>query len=260
MNKCYVYANSGSLNKSELYTELSSVFEVTKFDDVLHVQVDGNEVFFFPYASVVTWGLSADKERQMVTILKSVLDDTDGDEDEDEYTFSYDKKTHIEHDHFSLTDGNVLTKLAFSYGVAQSTKLAAFELTIQKTVFDTRRLPSRLAKDGSIRLSRRETRKLMGRIFSNLSMINLHLDFLGAPDFFWEHPDLEDIHNMVVDYLGQLKRFNVLNNKLSVLQEFIDVLATELNNQHSSKLEWTIIILIMVEIIVTLGKEFFELF
>lgn len=42
---------------------------------------------------------------------------------------------------------------------------------------------------------------------------------------------------------------SVLNQRLRIVQELFDMLAAELNHQHSSRLEWTIIVLIVIEVL-----------
>ncbi|MGI9214240.1 MAG: RMD1 family protein, partial [Gammaproteobacteria bacterium] len=66
--------------------------------------------------------------------------------------------------------------------------------------------------------------------------------------FFWDEIELETIYEMVIKYLDQEKRVMVLNQKLSVIQQLLDMLVNELGLQHSSNLEWIIIILLCIEI------------
>ena len=40
----------------------------------------------------------------------------------------------------------------------------------------------------------------------------------------------------------------VLNKRLDIIKELFDMLASELHNSHSNKLEWIVIILIMIEV------------
>ncbi|MCA9749918.1 MAG: hypothetical protein KC414_12490, partial [Romboutsia sp.] len=71
--------------------------------------------------------------------------------------------------------------------------------------------------------------------------------------------ELEPIYELMTDYLGQKSRMNILNQRLGVMQELVDMLANELDNQHSSKLEWIIILLIALEVILMLSKEYFHI-
>lgn len=41
----------------------------------------------------------------------------------------------------------------------------------------------------------------------------------------------------------------VLNKRLDIIKELFDMLANELQNTHANKLEWIIIVLIMIEVV-----------
>ena len=122
----------------------------------------------------------------MLTSLSSCMADKLGAEDDDTFSYSYGEKAKITSDHIVLPNDNINTKLAFSYGFAQSVKLGGFENTIQGIIELTKKLPENLAKKGKILLSRKQIRKLMGRIFIDRDSINLHLDLLDIPNFFWD--------------------------------------------------------------------------
>ena len=50
-------------------------------------------------------------------------------------------------------------------------------------------------------------------------------------------------------YLEIDRRAEVLNKRLDIIKELFDMLANELHVAHSNKLEWIIIILIVLEVI-----------
>ena len=133
--------------------------------------------------------------------------------------------------------------------MAYSTPQKLLEQTIQRTIHLTKELPELLAQQGSIKLSRKDIRRMMGRLFIDRSSINLHQELLDTPEFFWEYSDLESYYSLVAHHLDRERRVNVLNQRLRILQELFDMLAAELNHQHSSRLEWTIIGLIVIEVL-----------
>lgn len=220
-----------------------------------------HDVFIFAYGAVVTWGLDEKEQKEVCDMLENFAGDKLGAIDKDIYEYGYSKdpeKIVIENDKILLPNRKgVLDKLACSYGLAQSVKLGGFEDTIGNIISLTEHLPETLATTGRIPLSRKEIRKLMGKIFIERSSINLHLEFLDIPTFFWEHPELESLYQVIIDYVNQEKRVEVINRQLDVMHELLDMLGNELNNQHSSKLEWIIILLIFVEIVLTLAKSWF---
>lgn len=241
----------------ELLAYLRERYTVTRFREVLHIHLPNHaeegDVFFFPYGTMVCWGVGIEGEKNLLAEIRQFEQESDQVE-EDEFTYVYGTHAKLEDDEITVPDQNTLTKLAFSHGLAQSAKLGSFEQAIHKTVHITQQLPEVLAKKGRITLSRREIRRMMGRLFLVRSSINLHQELLDTPEFFWEHPDLEPYYAMVAHYLDRERRVNVLNQRLKILQELFDVLNTELNHQHSSRLEWTIIGLIVIEVVLYLGE------
>ena len=259
--KCGAYSFSHTFDIKKVISLLSKDYEISKLEDVLYfsinnshifkenVNVASGEIFIFSYGVIVYWGIEEHLKVKILTMLTSCLAEKLGAEDDDDFTYSYGDKAKISADHITLPNNHIYTKLAFSYGIAQSVKLGGFENTIQGFIEITKKLPEDLARKGKTLLSRKEIRKLMGRIFIDRDSINLHLDLLDIPNFFWDKPDLESIHEMVTKYLDQEKRVWVLNQKLSVIQQLLDMLVNELHIQHSSKLEWIIIILLCIEIV-----------
>lgn len=92
----------------------------------------------------------------------------------------------------------------------------------------------------------------MGELYKERTSINLNSNVLDVPEFFWENPELEPIYRKTAYYLDMSKRVDGMNKKLAVLHDFLELLSAELNHQHSSRLELTIIILIVIEVFIML--------
>ncbi|XP_042241787.1 required for meiotic nuclear division protein 1 homolog, partial [Homarus americanus] len=105
-----------------------------------------------------------------------------------------------------------------------------------------------LSKTGKVVLSQNQVLQHMGQLFALRHLINLSSDLLDIPDFYWEHEELEQLYRRVSNHLNVSKRTSVMNVKLSHCVELMELLKSHLNEEHSSRLEWIIIILIMVEV------------
>ena len=261
--RCFAYSFTHTFNVKQIVTLLSKDYQISELEEgVIHVttRADINntdstgEVFIFPYGAVVFWGVAESLERELIRVLEGCWMERLGAEDDDVFSYDYGDKAAIHADHITLPNKHERTKLAFSHGFAQSVKLGGFENTIQSIIEHTKQLSHNLAKKGKVLLSRKKIRKLMGRIFLDRDSINLHVNLLDVPNFFWDEPELEEIHELVIKYLDQEKRVDILNQKLSVIQQLLDMLVNELHVQHSSNLEWIIIILLCIEIALALFR------
>ena len=67
-----------------------------------------------------------------------------------------------------------------------------------------------------------------------------------------EEDRYEDDYVKVVRYLEIESRVEVINKRLDMLKELLDVLHTQMENAHSTRLEWIIIWLIVIEVVIQL--------
>jgi uncharacterized Rmd1/YagE family protein len=259
---CRAYCTAESYDIRPLYDFLKARYKTSLFRDVVHIEVPEadqiHDVFYFSYGATVTWGLTPEQVTKYLNLVsefeKRHLDEIET----DEFTFVFGDTPRIVEDEIVLPNKDVLTRLAISLGLAQSVKLGTFEIALQKTFNNTKHIPEELAKYGKVSLSRKEIGKKMGELFIERNSINLHVDILDTPEFFWEYTELEPLYLMTTNYLDIKRRVEVLNQRLDVVHELFEVLGNELNHQHSSRLELTIIMLIVIEVCLSLMRDVFH--
>lgn len=261
---CRAYCTAASYKIKPFYEIFRQRYKASLFRDSVHFEIpltdlSKGDVFFFSYGAVVCWGLSKDIEMELLQLIKPFEEKHSEEIETDEFTFVYGDNPKILEDEIVLPNQEILTKLAISQGLAQSVKLGTFENAIQNSFNQSKNIPEDLATKGKISLSKNAIRKKMGELFIARNSINLHADVLDVPEFFWEYPELEPLYMMVANYLDLETRVDVLNHRLDVVHELFQMLGTELNHQHSSRLEWTIILLIIIEVVLTLLKDVFRI-
>lgn len=258
---CFAYCTASSYQIKAFYDQLKPM-HATLYRDVIHVPVPGitiGDVFYFSYGVTVCWGLEAEQCLAFLEQVKAFEEQSSEEIEKDEFTFTFGETPKIVEDEIILPNHEVLTRLAFSHGIAQSVKLGTFENQVRRIFNHTKYIPEDLAKHGRIGLSRKEIRRKMGELFIERNSINLHVDVLDTPEFFWEYSELEPLYAITANYLDVETRVEVLNHRLDVVKELFEMLGNELNHQHSSRLEWTIIFLIVMEVTLSLLKDVFRL-
>lgn len=228
--------------------------------DVLHVNnlKKSGDIFFFNHGCFVCWGFKKNYEDKLLEIVKDYSTQLLSNIETDHFYYQYaeepslDTHERLRLDIITLNSSDSQLKLAMSYAFAQSIKLEAFEEEIKRAIKVNGPLPEEIAKYGTISLSRRDIFKRMGEIFITRSSINLNLEYLDVPEFFWRSPSLEPYYVMAQKFLDIPSRVLALNQKLDVLQELLDILNSQVQHSHSSLLESIIILLILVEIVISL--------
>lgn len=75
-----------------------------------------------------------------------------------------------------------------------------------------------------------------------------------TPDFFWKEDSYEPHYQMVMSYLEMSSRTEILNKRLDMLRELLDVLQQQMESSHAVKLEWIVIWLIVAEVVLQVLK------
>lgn len=260
--RCIGYCTAANYDIPRLYQILQEGGSSQLFRDVIHSQSKDEQgvkrdVFYFSFGVVVFWGFAEVDEKPLLDALHAFEKGPLPKIELDEFSFIYGDRMKIEDDEIVLHKKDPLTKLAISYAIAQSVKLTVFEDLISRTIENSTQIPKDLADKGKITLSRNETLRKMGELYLERNYINLHSDILDIPELFWEHADVEPFYRKMAHYLDVNKRVDLQNRRLTLLHELFEILSDGLNHQHSARLEWTIIILIVIEVIMGLMKDFF---
>jgi required for meiotic nuclear division protein 1 len=239
---------------------------------------DVGDVFIFPSGTLVTWALPEGFTSYFAT--RTLLPATQGPHKEPIETEDLDyiedpnreissirgdtiilgTKTHSSFEVPSedlaqtLSIDTVLTKIAFSSGVARSTKLANLETNLSTYLASTASIPSLLGKGSRLplRFSRGFILRKTGQLLQLRAQLNLYSELTDSlPDLFWDSRhelNLENYYDQVGRALDVNIRIKVLNEKMDYAAEIASVLRERLSEKHGLFLEWTIIVLIAIEV------------
>ncbi|KAK4611528.1 MIOREX complex component 10 [Fulvia fulva] len=253
------------------------------------------DVFVFPSGCVVTWNVPELLARKIVTrylpvaagdtghLDKMEIEDLEYIEDESKESSRIIGDTIIlgtkPSDHYNLDSSpesaildndesrtpevdTILAKIAFSSALARSTKLAVLENSLSHYFSTTRNIPLTLASGKKLKINRSQILQKTGELLLIRAQLNLYSELTDSlPDLFWDSPHelgLEGYYEMVGRALDVGVRIKVLNEKMDYASEIAGVLSQRLSEKHSSMLEWTIILLICIEVgfgIVHLSRE-----
>jgi uncharacterized Rmd1/YagE family protein len=154
----------------------------------------------------------------------------------------------------------VLAKIAYSSGLAKSTKLAVLESQLSNYFETTKSMLDNLSRGGRLRMGRSFVLSKTGQLLSIRAQLNLYSELTDSlPDLFWDSRSelgLEGYYDQVGRALDTNIRVKELNEKMNYAQEIADVLREALSERHGTRLEWIVIILIAVEIMFNVLHEY----
>ncbi|KAJ7145324.1 hypothetical protein C8R43DRAFT_1012317 [Mycena crocata] len=210
------------------------------------------EIFLFEYGTVVIWGMTEPQERRFLSSIKRFeIEKLTPDEVEmEDLNFYYANYSRIYNDVITLRKGSsYMTKLSLSHAISQSVKISLFEELISSTIEETRDIPEIIATTGKVGMPHKEIMQKIGQLFLLRTNINSVGSVLDSPEVFWSFPDLQPLYDAARSYLEIPQRINLLNTRVEVLQDLLQLLKESVSSKHAERLEQIVIALIAIEIV-----------
>ena len=113
-----------------------------------------------------------------------------------------------------------------------------------------------LARNGRAPWNRRSMLKLIGQALLVQHRVSGRVAVEEKPDILWDRPDLERLYARVEDEYELKERAQALQRKLDVIVETGRALTDVLDTDRSTRLEATVVVLILVEVFVGLWQIF----
>ncbi|KAK0625267.1 hypothetical protein B0T17DRAFT_532369 [Bombardia bombarda] len=255
-------------------------FEAT---EVVHARaLNHGDIFVFPSGTIVTWALPLEvvntlATRHLLPAAESPFVDSKEVEDLEFLVDPEQDQSRVSGDVVVLGTrreaeagdrlDTTLAKIAFSSGLARSTKLAVLESALTRYLESTRHIPDRLSQGLKAPLSRGLILQKTGELLNLRSQLNHYNDLTDAlPDLFWDSEEkLETYYSKIGKALDVGVRIKTLNDKMTYAQEVVNVAQDVLDisekmtsEKHSTRLEWIIIILIAIEVVFELRRLYIE--
>jgi uncharacterized Rmd1/YagE family protein len=113
-----------------------------------------------------------------------------------------------------------------------------------------------LARSGRSRSNRRQMLRTIGQALLVRHRMSGRVEVEEKPDVLWDNPQVERLHARLSDEYELKERATALSRKLRVIDETTHALTDLIDTERSMRLEATIVLLIVVEILIA----FYDLF
>ncbi len=146
--------------------------------------------------------------------------------------------------------------LVIADALAKNVALARDEREIGKVIEVVEPFAAQLARTGRSPSNRREILRTIGQALLAHHRLSGRVEVVEKPDILWDHPEFERLYARLADDYELKERVLGLERKLRLIDETAHALADIMDANRSVRLEATIVLLIVVEVMVT----FYQLF
>ena len=110
---------------------------------------------------------------------------------------------------------------------------------------------------GTFKYAKKDLLKFIGRTLNIKNSIIDNLYIFDAPEEVWENEHLERIDKGLKKTFDLKMRYQDIDYKLKIVQDNLRLFTDLLQNRESTRLEWIIIILILIEVFDIFIKKLF---
>ncbi|NXF05021.1 RMND1 protein, partial [Smithornis capensis] len=255
-NLCHDLTSHGYVEITSLPRDAANVLVVSTEKSAKHD--DPGTIFFFREGAVVFWNVEEKSMKHIMRVLEQheiqpyEVALVHWENEEINYRIG-EGQSKLHKGQIFLNseldnDEVVLQKFAFSNALCLSVKLAIWESLLDNFVESIQSIPEILKSRRKVKLSHADVMQKIGELFALRHCINLSSDLLITPDFYWDREKLEELYDKTCQFLNINRRVKVINEKLQHCMELTDLMRNHLNEKHTLRLEWMIVILITIEV------------
>ncbi len=246
------------LNRSDIEAALGVPLK-KRIEATFYAEIDDTLITYtqFNVLTMINW------PREKIVALLVTLGIEDAHSYEQEGTFQ-DYPISINSElaaHFSITNETITLKeysllnlIIVAHVISQSVALGVYEQKLSDYFEQSRNL---IDTAGTYSIFKRAT---LAHFAKELVLVRhdmlIDLLLLDKPNILWDNEDAEILYNSLASALEIKDRFDVVEYKLNNIKDDIVMVMDLTNHNHSSFLEWIIIVLIGVEIAMGLFEWF----
>ncbi len=212
----------------------------------------------FRYGVVIMMGLSSVEEMSLLSELHPLIVDpfAAAAEESISLVLSRNDKEGVDSTSIYLQDFALERLQLVATILAKSAVLAHYEKSIAASFDRIEPLATSLKERGRGQRGARNLLKYIGDILFIQGKMVGRVEVTEKPELLWEHPELEKLYLRLEDEFELHERHVALERKLELISRTAVTLLDLLQANRSLRVEWYIVILIVVEILLTLHDKF----
>lgn len=246
---CHLRENIDIRACREKITE--QVISATKTDIFYELQ-PGKYVFIFNYGVVVFYDLTIQEVDQLMEGLFPEAKKRNLLTDEFAFSKNVPDEISIKFNSLSLRVINEETIKIVMLNLAQSLALSYYDQVSQDLLAQVRQFTNQMEEQGKLKISRKNILKFIGKALNTKNKIAENLYIFDAPPITWNDEYLDKVNTTLSRHFDLGPRYRSIENTFNIVEANLDTYMDLYHHKESSKLEWIIIILILVEVLDTL--------
>ena len=249
--------------------QIAELFNIKKFraefraeafsgstSEVFYALTENNRyLYVFDYGVVVFANYDAVAKSEFLHFVKKYATTLVNIDLSEEYRINMDEKllkVLVKNDYVTVQQINDSLLRIVMLNVGQSVALEYYEVLTNDLITSSKHYILELEHHGKLSISKTNLLKYIGKVLNVKNSIVDNLYILDDPNLVWDNEELNLLNRNLKTNFDINPRFKDLDYRLQIVENNLTLFTDVLNVRESNRLEWIIIILILIEIVIAL--------
>jgi uncharacterized Rmd1/YagE family protein len=220
----------------------------------------GGVAVLFRYGAVVFFDGAVAEQNQFLRDLAPLVDDWYERPETEEISISVsaDKREGVEAGAVVVRNGAIERLQVVAAALGKSVALAQYEADVEADFDRIEPFAVELEQRGRGGRDMRMLLRHIGRGLLNEHKMVARVEVSDRPELLWDHPELEQLYLRLEDEFELQERTEILDRKLGLIARTVETILDLLQRDRSTRVEWYIVILIVLEIVLSVYGLFWR--
>ena len=246
--KAFQVSSSVNLRLMKLQLNWNLLFQDS---DELYFEIgEYKYVYVFQYGMISFFNVSDVDIERAISKLSSYFVEPLTEKHSEEIVIEIQAKTlQVHFDKVILPELHSETIRLVMLNASQSVALARFSEITELLLAETNEHTKFLERRGKLDISGGKLKRFIGKTLNIKNKISENLYIFDSPDIAWEDESLNKLNNDLKSSFDLKDRYRVIHDRIDIIKENLELFKDIMDHRESSRLEWIIIILILVEVL-----------
>lgn len=218
-------------------------------DELFIENFDGGYCYIFQYGMLVFFNHSEAEVDSIVERVKPFANNWVKEPFFEEIKVGRATSDEVKFDSVLLKDSEPEAIRLVMLNASQSVALDNYSTLADELLVSTRVHTQYLEAKGKLDIGGNKLKRYIGRTLNIKNQISENLYIFESPDITWENERLNTLNQKLKLVFDLKDRYHQIHDKIEIVKENLELFKDIMDHKDSSRLEWIIIILILVEVL-----------
>ncbi|WP_417853839.1 RMD1 family protein [Xanthomarina gelatinilytica] len=155
----------------------------------------------------------------------------------------------VQFDHVVLPELNQEMIRLVMLNTSQSVALNGYSEITEELLMETNKHTKYLENKGKLDISGNKLKRFIGKVLNIKNRILENLYIFDSPVITWENEQLNKLNTDLKQTFDLKDRYRLIHDRIEIIKENLELFKDIMDHKESSRLEWVIIILIVIEVV-----------